>query len=179
MEEVNLDRLVRDIIETYPNGQPIKPQILIQGTLPSVMGNAALLTQCVANLLANGAKFVSTGTAPVMQIWAEARQLPVVREWDGAKLESSPTLPGPAQRNKPPVVRLWFKDNGIGIAAEDHQRVVRLFERIHPATEYEGTGLGLTIVKKAVERMGAQFGFDSELGRGSQFWIDLTNVAKL
>jgi signal transduction histidine kinase len=51
-----------------------------------------------------------------------------------------------------------------------------LFERIHPTTEYEGTGIGLTIVRKAAERMGAQFGFDSELGRGSQFWIDLTKA---
>jgi light-regulated signal transduction histidine kinase (bacteriophytochrome) len=50
MEEVNLDRLVRDITETYPNGQPIKPQIHIQGRLPMVMGNEALLTQCVAKL---------------------------------------------------------------------------------------------------------------------------------
>jgi PAS domain S-box-containing protein len=150
MEEVNLDRLVRDIVETYPKGQPLKPQINIRGTLPRVMGNEALLTQCAANLLDNGAKFVSPGTTPRLEVWAEDR--------------------------KPPQVRVWFKDNGIGIAAENHDRVVRLFERIHPATEYEGTGLGLTIVRKAAERMGAQFGFDSALGQGSQFWIDLTKA---
>jgi PAS domain S-box-containing protein len=150
MEEVNLDRLVRDIIETYPNGVPLKPKITIKGRLPNVMGNEALLTQCVANLLGNGAKFVSPGTTPHLEVSAEGRT--------------------------PPLVRVWFKDNGIGIAAENHQRVVRLFERIHPTTEYEGTGIGLTIVRKAAERMGAQFGFDSELGRGSQFWIDLTKA---
>jgi signal transduction histidine kinase len=49
-----------------------------------------------------------------------------------------------------------------------------LFERIHPASQYEGTGIGLTIVRKAVERMGAQVGFKSELGKCSQFWILLT-----
>ena len=64
MEPVDLDRLVRDIVETFPNGQPIKPQIQIKGTLPMVMGNESLLAQCVSNLLSNGAKFVSPGTTP-------------------------------------------------------------------------------------------------------------------
>jgi signal transduction histidine kinase len=145
MEPVDLDRLVRDIIETYPNGQPIKPQISIKGTLPMVMGNEALLTQCVANLLNNGAKFVSPGTTPRLEVSAET-------------MDKS-------------MIRVWFKDNGIGIAHENRERVFRLLERIHPATEYEGTGIGLTIVRKATERMGAQVGFESELGKGSNFWI--------
>jgi PAS domain S-box-containing protein len=148
MERVDLDRLVRDIIVIYPNGQLIKPQIQIKGTLPKVLGNEALLTQCVSNLLSNGAKFVSPGTTPCLEISAEVMG------------ES--------------MIRVWFKDNGIGIAPEDHERIFRLFERIHPATAYDGTGIGLTIVRKAIERMGAQVGFESELGKGSQFWIQLT-----
>ncbi len=147
METVDLDRLVRDIIETYPNGQPIKPQIQIKGRLPKVMGNEALLTQCISNLLSNGAKFVSPGTTPQVEISGEVRE------------ES--------------MIRVWFKDNGIGIAPENHERIFRLLERIYPATEYEGTGIGLTIVRKAIERMGAQVGFESALGNGSNFWIQL------
>ncbi len=147
MERVDLDRLVRDIVETYPNGQPIKPQIRINGRLPTVMGNEALLTQCISNLLSNGAKFVAVGTTPRVEIWAEARE--------------------------PDLFRVWFKDNGVGIAPEDHERIFRMFERIHPVTEYEGTGIGLTIVRKAAERMGAPMGFESELGDGSRFWIEL------
>ncbi|MDB6023554.1 MAG: putative Histidine kinase [Pedosphaera sp.] len=148
MEPVDLDRLVRDIVEAFPNGHAIKPKIEIKGTLPKVMGNEALLAQCVSNLLNNGAKFVSPGTTPHIEISASA--------------------------NRNDSVRLWFKDNGIGIARENHGRIFRLFERIHPATEYEGTGIGLTIVRKAAERMlGAQVGFESALGKGSKFWIQL------
>jgi signal transduction histidine kinase len=147
MESVDLDRLVRDIVETFPNGQPIKPEFHITGTLPKVVGNEALLAQIVSNLLSNGAKFVSPGTASRMEISAEG-------------------MGGDS-------VRVWFKDNGIGIAPENHKRIFRLFERVHPTAEYEGTGIGLTIVRKATERMGAEMGFKSHLGAGSSFWIQL------
>ena len=146
MEPVDLDRLVRDIVETFPNGQPIKPQIEIKGTLPMVMGNEALLAQCVSNLLSNAAKFVSPGTTPQLEVSSEA-------------MEDS--------------IRVCFRDNGVGIAPENHTRIFRLFERIHLATEYEGTGIGLTIVRKAVERLNGQVGFESEPGQGSKFWIQL------
>jgi len=147
---VDLDRLVRDIVETFPNGQPLKPQIRIKGTLPHVLANAALLAQCVSNLLTNGAKFVSPGTTPHLEV--------------------------SAQRSEGASVRVCFKDNGIGIAPENRDRIFRLFERIHPAAEYEGTGIGLTIVRKAAERMNGQVGFESELGKGSSFWIQLTKA---
>jgi PAS domain S-box-containing protein len=147
MAPVDLDRLVRDVVEAFPASQPIPPEIQIQGTLPQVVGNEALLAQCVSNLLSNGAKFVSPGTTPHLEISAEAGN-------NGS-------------------VRVWFKDNGIGIAPEDHDRIFRLFERIHRDTAYEGTGIGLTIVLKAVERMGGQLGFESALGAGTSFWIDL------
>src|SRR5205807_4936848 len=110
-------------------------------------GNEALLAQCVSNLLSNGAKFVSPGATPRLEIWAE-----------------------PIQDHS---IRVWFKDNGIGVAPENHERIFRLFERIHPSAAYEGTGIGLTIVRKAIERMGAQVGFESQLGTGSNFWIQL------
>src|SRR6185503_5789064 len=143
----DLDRLVRDIVEIFPNGQPIKPEIQIKGTLPKVMGNEALLAQCVSNILSNGAKFIATGTTPQIEVSAEAIG------------DDS--------------IRVWFKDNGIGIAQQNHDRIFRLFERIHPATRYEGTGIGLTIVRKAIERMDAQVGFESALGKGSRFWMQL------
>jgi len=146
MGSIDLDRLVRDIIETYPSSQPARADILIEGTLPQVLGNEAFLTQCISNLLGNAVKFVSPGTSPRVRIWAEPAGI---------------------------RVRVWIEDNGIGIAPENHARIFRMFEHIHPSAEYEGTGMGLTIARKAIERMGAQIGFESELGKGTKFWIDL------
>lgn len=143
LQPVDLDRLVRDIIATYPNDR--KAEIHIQGQLPTIRGNEAFLTQCFGNLLTNAAKFVAPGITPRIELGAEDRE--------------------------PKMIRVWITDNGIGIAAENQQRVFRMFERINLASEYEGTGIGLTIVRKAAERMGAQVGFESELGKGSRFWI--------
>jgi len=147
MDRLDLDRLVRDIMDAFPSGRPIQPVFEIKGTLPEVVGNEALLGQCISNLLNNGAKFVSPGTTPHLEVSAE----PIGDSW----------------------IRVCFKDNGIGIAPENHDRVFGLFERIHPGTEYEGTGIGLAIVHRAVERMGAQVGFESAPGAGSTFWIQL------
>jgi light-regulated signal transduction histidine kinase (bacteriophytochrome) len=146
MIRVDVDKLVREMIQSYPDWQPPRVDIQIEGTLPPVLGHEGFLTQCVSNLLDNAIKFVAPGVQPRIRIWGEPRDT---------------------------QVRLNFQDNGLGIAEEDYQRIFRMFERIHPAEEYEGTGIGLTIVRKAAERMGGNVDFESEPGRGSTFWLQL------
>ncbi len=143
-EPVDLDKLVHDIIEHYPNLNSIKGEIKIAGPLPMVMAPEALLTQCIANLLNNAVKFVADGTPVRVQIRAEIHNSDV---------------------------RLWFEDNGIGIASEYKTRIFGVFERIPGGKPREGMGIGLAIVRKAVERMGGTVGVESELGKGSRFWI--------
>jgi len=150
LARIDLDKLVRDIIRTQPDCQPERVEIQIEGTLPAVLGQVGLLTQCVSNLLGNAIKFVAPGVMPRIRIWAE-----------------------PSTLNSQPSTKVLFQDNGIGIAPEHHDRIFRMFERIRPAAEYEGTGMGLTIVRKAVERMHGKLDFESEPGRGTTFWIEL------
>jgi signal transduction histidine kinase len=146
IEPVELDALVRQVIGIYPQLQSGEVEIQIEGVLPKVMGGEASLAQCISNLLTNAVKFVAPGTKPRIKIRAEAIAADI---------------------------RLWVEDNGIGIAPEDQVRIFKMFERVDRATAYEGTGMGLTIVRKAVERMGGQMGVESEFGHGSKFWIQL------
>jgi len=73
-------------------------------------------------------------------------------------------------------VRLCFEDNGIGIEKEAQRRLFEMFQRIHTGNEYEGTGIGLAIVRKSAERMQGEVGLESEVGRGSRFWVELDGV---
>jgi two-component system, chemotaxis family, CheB/CheR fusion protein len=143
---VNLDELLRDLSVTYPQWTSGHAQLTIETQLPVVVGHKALLAQCFSNLVGNAMKFVAPGVSPRVRIRAE---------------------PGGNQ------VRISVQDNGIGIAPEQRERIFGMFQRINPASEYEGTGIGLAIVRRAVERMQGQAGFESEAGKGSTFWIEL------
>jgi signal transduction histidine kinase len=142
--KLDVEQLVRAVLDQNPNLQPPKAEVEMQHPLLDAIGHEASFTQCISNLLSNAVKFVTPGVTPRVKIWTEAV--------DGA-------------------VRISLKDNGIGIAPEHLKRIFEAFERLN--TDYEGTGFGLAIMRKAVQRMGGQFGVESEPGKGSLFWIEL------
>ncbi len=147
LQPVDIERLITDIIQERPEFQSPKADIQIEGSLPLVLGHGVSLTQCVTNLLDNAVKFVAPGVRPNVRICSDA-------------------VDGQA--------RLWFVDNGIGIDREAQRRLFEMFQRVHNnSQEYEGTGIGLAIVRKAVERMSGQVGVESEPGKGSRFWLQL------
>ena len=123
-----------------------KVHLTVHEPLPVVLAHPPTLRQVVTNLLSNAFKFVEPGTAPQVKVWAEPK---------GTRM------------------RLWIEDNGIGINPEHHDRILQVFERLHGVEEYPGTGIGLAIVKKSVERMSGRVGLVSALGSGSRFWIEL------
>jgi PAS domain S-box-containing protein len=82
-----------------------------------------------------------------------------------------------ATRHDPASVRIEVTDTGIGIAADDLARAFAAFERLGAeTTDVEGTGLGLALARRLIEAMGGTIGVDSEVGRGSTFWLDLPEV---
>ena len=116
---------------------------------PRLRAHLPTLTQVLANLLNNAITFVPRDVQPQVSFWTED-----------------------AGGN----VRAWVKDNGIGIAPEHQERIFRLFERVGTTNE-PGTGVGLSIVRKGVERMRGKVGVESVIGQGSRFWIELPKAA--
>ena len=118
-----------------------------------VRAHEATLAQVLYNLVNNGLKFHRPGMVPEVKIGYS--------EVSG-------------------FGRISVTDNGIGIASHHRERIFQVFERLHGTEEFPGTGIGLAIVKRAIERMGGRIGMDSEVGHGSTFWVELplTEMAK-
>jgi signal transduction histidine kinase len=177
---VDLQPLIRGILDTYPNLQSDKTDITIECTLPVVIGNPALLTQCFANLLDNAVKFVAPGIRPQIRIFTETPSSSMESDGPPSTAHSSSIASAKKDQvststlnSRPPTnfVRISIEDNGIGIPLSAQPRIFRMFQRV--THDHEGTGLGLAIVNKVVERMGGRVGVQSEPGKGSRFWIEL------
>ena len=121
-------------------------RIEVTGPSPVVRASPTLLESVLTNLLSNALKFVAPEVQPRVEIATETRSR---------------------------VVRVWVRDNGIGIAPEFQEQIFGVFQRLHSQEAYEGTGIGLAIVKKTVERMGGTVGVESQAGNGSAFWFEL------
>ena len=144
LEPVNLEMLVRQIIDERPELQSPRAEITLVSPLQPVRGHEAYLTQCITNLLDNAVKFVPPGRTPRVRVWSESREH---------------------------QIRVNFDDNGIGIPSESLGRIFGIFERLHNQRNYPGTGIGLAIVRKAVERMNGSLGVESKPDHGSRFWV--------
>lgn len=147
LEEVNLGWAVREALGHLEAPLRETGAVVIQAPEYAIVrAHHQTVVQVIANLLSNACKFVAPGTRPEIRLQTERA---------GGH------------------VRLWVQDNGIGIAPEFHARIFRVFERLHAVEVYPGTGVGLAIVRKGVERMGGRLGLESAPHCGSRFWVEL------
>lgn len=145
LQPLDLDVVLGDVLDQYPDLSAAYRQITIVRPLGVVCGHPPSLVQCFSNLLQNAVKFVPPDRTPEIRVFSEPT---------GERL------------------RVNICDNGIGVEPAHQTRIFGMFERASPAN-VPGTGIGLAIVKKAVERMGGSVGLRSVLDRGSCFWVEL------
>jgi signal transduction histidine kinase len=124
--------------------------VTVEQPLPTVVGHASALFHVLENLVHNAAKYVAPGVRPRISIRSERR---------GGD------------------VRLWVEDNGVGVPPEARQRIFEPFERLDRV--HGGTGIGLAIVRRTIERLGGRLGLESEAARGSAFWFELPTAPPL
>lgn len=142
---VDADEILSTVID---NIQPLisekQAQVERKGKLPTISGHKVVLEAAFTNLIMNALKFVPPKTVPVITVWSEACDQ---------------------------QIRIWIADNGIGIDQRYHQKIFEVFQRLHSQEAYPGTGIGLAIVRRALQRIDGDVGVESELGKGSRFWI--------
>jgi PAS domain S-box-containing protein len=143
-EEVDLKELICEVYELAT--LPEEASVEVRSGCPPLFADRTLLKQILLNLISNGIKFNNSNVRKV-EIWCR------------------PALDG--------RVELLVKDNGIGIGERYQEQIFRMFQRLHSTKDYEGTGIGLAIVRKAAGRMGGSVRLESTPGAGSTFIVNL------
>ncbi len=139
-QPVHSGNLVQRVLRILNFGTDV--QVHMPAEWPIILGQEHLLKQIFQNLLSNGVKFNR----------ASSKQIEI--DW---------------RQEKKGMVKFFIRDNGIGIQPQYQQQIFQIFQRLHTAREYEGTGIGLAIVKKAVTSMGGEVSVESQAGNGSVF----------
>jgi signal transduction histidine kinase len=149
LDKVSLHDVVMDVTGAVPIPDTRQVQIEVASSLPTVLGHYASIRQVLENLIVNAIKHAGHGKESLhILVRAEER--------DG-------------------WIRVSVKDDGIGIAPEYQEKAFQIFQRL--STSSEGSGIGLAVVKRAVEKMGGRIGIDSQVNAGSTFWFELRGVA--
>ncbi len=145
LEPVEVEPLVQGILDDLGPRLEACGGVVEVGPLPTLMADRSQLRQVLQNLLSNAVKF--HGAAPP-RVHLTAEQ--VEGRW-----------------------RFCVQDNGIGIAPEHTERIFHVFQRLHVRKRYAGSGIGLAIVEKLVERHGGRVWVESEPGKGSRFYFTM------
>ena len=150
LKPIDLNKILKIVLKDLEARiNETKAEINVEHILPEVNGHSITLIKVLTNLLINAIIFVSPDVKPKVKIRSE--------EQNGR-------------------IRLLIEDNGIGIAPEYQDKIFRIFERLHGIETYPGTGIGLAIVRKGMERMNGRVGVESALGKCSKFWVELEKV---
>ena len=147
---VALDRVVGDALAQLDGEVTSRDAIVTVDELPLVTGDPAQLVQLLQNLLANALKFVPDGRRPRIHVDAT---------------------------REPEAWTVTVADNGIGVDVAARERIFAMFERLHPRERYKGTGIGLSICKRIVERRGGTIWVEPNPSGGSHFRFRLPDVA--
>lgn len=145
-QTVDMEALVREVLQTLQTTEPDRRTELRVGPLPQASGDPALLRQVLANLLSNAFKFSRHVANPAIEVTG---------------------------RSGPGETTFCIRDNGAGFDRDRAQGLFSIFQRFHDDAEFEGTGVGLSIVQRIVERHGGTVAARSAAGQGAAFTFTL------
>jgi light-regulated signal transduction histidine kinase (bacteriophytochrome) len=158
---VDLNRLLEDVMsDLEPLVATVGGRVEFGngGSLPVVMGDEGQLRQLFQNLIGNALKFQRPGVPPLVRIYA------------------SPSEASPDKCDTRPYGRIVVEDNGIGFRSQDAEKIFQIFRRLHGRDQYEGTGIGLSVCKKVVQRHQGQIWATGQPNQGAKFTVLLPHV---
>lgn len=151
LQEVELGDVVEVVMEqARADLTESNASLEVEKPLPRVLANHITLVLAIGNLVSNAIKFVPEDRKPEVTIRTEDRET---------------------------KIRIWVEDNGVGVPEGQEERIFRVFERLAEASDVPGTGIGLAIVRRSLEKIGGEVGMENKKV-GSAFWIDLPKTVR-
>lgn len=148
---VDMNRMVEEVIAAVFQNYPKKSYSFQLSELPNALANGSTLKQVWMNLISNAVKYSSTRESPIIKIGFE--------EVDGFNV-------------------YFVEDNGVGFNKTYSNKLFKVFQRLHTQEEFEGTGVGLAIVARIVQRHGGQVFAEGEMNKGSKFSFTLPKLSE-
>lgn len=143
-EPVDMNKVATEVCQALRGAIQASGAVIEIGQLPTIMGGREAVSRLLQNLIGNALKFTRPGQPPHIEVNASSK--------DG-------------------WAEFTVRDHGIGIAPEYHDRIFRMFERLHPRGQYEGSGIGLPICRKVVELHGGRIWLESKPDEGCTFHV--------
>ncbi len=147
-EHIDMAAMVREAIETLQVDAKRSVNFSV-GALPAALGDSAMVRQVYVNLISNAVKFTAGRERAEIEIGSISDRLPAI---------------------------YYVRDNGVGFNMKHYSRLFGVFERLHRREEFDGTGIGLAIVQKIVQRHGGAVWAEADIDRGATFYFTLANT---
>jgi len=155
-QPVDMSALVREVLADLSREQNGSPVDIVVGDLPPCLGDASLLNQVWMNLLSNALKFTSKRENPRIEIGV---------------------LPPPQRQANDAMGPVYFvRDNGAGFDMRYANKLFGVFQRLHRVSEFDGTGVGLAIVQRVIQRHGGRIWAEGAVGHGATFFFTLRGI---
>jgi PAS domain S-box-containing protein len=148
-ESLDLGSLVDEVWHELLTANPDRKMALKMGQMPATWGDRALVRQVYSNLLGNAVKFTQTRASALIEVGSEIR--------GGERI-------------------YYVRDNGVGFNMAYYEKLFGVFQRLHSDEEYQGTGIGLALVKRIIERHGGRVWAESKVGEGATFYFTLSTL---
>jgi len=144
--EFNMEPIVQTVVTDLMNLYPIPNMMIKIGELNNVFGDSSMIRLVMTNLISNAFKYSSKKEKPLIEI--------------GSRTENNETI-------------FYVKDNGAGFDMKYYDKLFGVFQRLHSAVEFEGTGVGLAIVNRIITKHEGKIWAESKLNEGTTFYFSL------
>lgn len=163
---INLNQVLDSVLQDFESSIAETNAVVLKDNFPHILGDERQLRQLFHNLIGNALKYRKPNESPIISIKCAATV-------------TGKFVSPAAEVSKDDYYIIEVSDNGIGFEEQYREKIFKVFQRLHSKAEYEGTGVGLSIVKKVVDNHNGFISVESKIGEGTIFQVLLPKTSAI